>query len=136
MPFADLQADSLDHYERAAHRRAGGLKCIMFGAVRPGLAPGCKSGRIRGVAAAAMRATLASLLAASAPARANDVLSSRFDDQRTGADLEETILTPDSVKADFGWLFSYKTNDDVYAQPLYVSDLQVAPGKTRNVLYV
>src|SRR5712691_7070546 len=64
-----------------------------------------------------------------------DVLTSRYDNARTGADLNETLLTTSTVNADdFGKLFAYNLDfngqegGDVYAQPLYVSHVRI-PGK-------
>ncbi len=60
------------------------------------------------------------------------------DQARTGANTQETILTPANVNQDsFGKLFQFALdgNSDVQAQPLYVSNLMVN-GKTRNVLFV
>ena len=75
---------------------------------------------------------LAFLLAARA-----QVLTSQNDNARTGANLRETILTPANVNpAQFGRLFSLPVDGDVYAQPLYVPDVDI-PGKGRhNVLFV
>ncbi|HEY2249607.1 MAG TPA: hypothetical protein VGH74_01055, partial [Planctomycetaceae bacterium] len=75
-------------------------------------------------------------LLSSEPVFAVDVLSSRNDDGRTGSNLQETILTPDNVRDDFGWLFSYDTKADVYAQPLFVSDLKLVSGRRANVVFV
>jgi hypothetical protein len=72
-----------------------------------------------------------------APAVSIDVLSSRYDDQRTGANLEETILTTRNVnKEQFELFHSYDTRDDVYAQPLFVSDLAIPTRGRRNVVFV
>ncbi len=65
------------------------------------------------------------------------VLTSQYDNARTGAILTETKLTPANVSAaQFGKIFSYTVDGDVYAQPLYVPGVNI-PGKgTHNVLYV
>ena len=56
---------------------------------------------------------------------------------RTGAVLDETVLTPDALKSQgFGRLFSMLVDGQVYAQPLVVTDLEI-PGKgRRNVVYI
>ncbi len=61
----------------------------------------------------------------------------RNDLQRTGANLNETILNTSNVNQNnFGKLWTYSVGGQVYAQPLYVSAVDI-PGKgTRNVLYV
>jgi outer membrane protein assembly factor BamB len=77
---------------------------------------------------------LAVTLAAAAPAQ--NVLTQHNDAGRTGADLHETELTPASVKAGFGKLFSLSVDGQIYAQPLVVSGVEI-PGKgVRNVVYV
>src|SRR4051812_5085352 len=66
-----------------------------------------------------------------------DVLTSRYNLSRTGANLNETTLTPKDVSASsFGKLFSYPVDGYVYAQPLVVSNLRMADGKVHNVLFV
>jgi len=65
-----------------------------------------------------------------------DVLTNRYDSQRTGANLTETTLTPANVNVNqFGKLYSYPVDGAVYAEPLYVSGVPIQ-GTARNVLYV
>ena len=65
-----------------------------------------------------------------------DVVSERYDDARTGANLAETTLNTSNVNVDsFGKLWSYTVSGSVYAQPLYVRNVDIAGG-THNVLYV
>src|SRR2546428_3836514 len=68
---------------------------------------------------------------------AMQVLTSQYDNARTGATLTETVLTTANVNAtQFGKIFSYAVDGDVYAQPLYLPGVDV-PGKGRhNVVYV
>jgi hypothetical protein len=55
---------------------------------------------------------------------------------RQGLNTNETILTPANVNSGtFGKLFSYAVTGQVYAQPLYVSNLSIAGG-THNVVFV
>ena len=65
------------------------------------------------------------------------VLTSQYDNARTGANNHETTLTPANVNSkQFGKVFSLRVDGDVYAQPLYVPSVPI-PGKgTHNVLYV
>ena len=65
------------------------------------------------------------------------VATAQYDNQRTGANTAETILTPGNVnEARFGKLFRYAVDGDVFAQPLYVPNLDI-PGKgTHNVVFV
>jgi hypothetical protein len=70
-------------------------------------------------------------------AAAVDVLTYHNDNSRTGANLNETTLTPQNVNASsFGKLFSYKVDGQVYAQPLEVSQVRMSDGKIHNVLIV
>jgi|SRR6516225_597851 len=65
------------------------------------------------------------------------VLTSQYDNQRTGATLSEKTLTPQNVNVrQFGKLGAYKVDGAVYAQPLYLPSVDV-PGKGQhNVLLV
>lgn len=78
---------------------------------------------------------LAALVAGSA--LLGQVLTSQYDKARTSANERETILTPADVNSrQFGKIFSYKVDGDVYAQPLYLPHVSI-PGKgTHNVVYV
>ncbi len=78
------------------------------------------------------------LLAAIAiPAIAQKVTTSQYDNARLGANRIETILTPRNVNAQrFGKLFTLKVDGDVYAQPLFLSGVEI-PGKGRHdVLFI
>jgi outer membrane protein assembly factor BamB len=75
---------------------------------------------------------------AQGPFSANGVIVSTYhnDNARTGRNLQENILTPASVgSGKFGKIRSLAVDGDVYAQPLYLSNLIVA-GKSRNVVFV
>ncbi len=55
---------------------------------------------------------------------------------RSGVNLQEYALTSSTVKAStFGKLFSRPVDGQIYAQPLYVSNLTIA-GAKHNVVYV
>jgi hypothetical protein len=65
-----------------------------------------------------------------------NVLTQHNDVSRTGSNLQETSLTPATVSSgQFGLLFSLPVDGQVYAQPLYVSSVEIAGG-VYNVLYV
>jgi hypothetical protein len=64
------------------------------------------------------------------------VLSGHYDAFLSGANTQETALTPNTVNAtNFGRLFNYAVDGYVYAQPLYVPNLAIAGG-THNVVFV
>jgi uncharacterized protein (TIGR03118 family) len=66
-----------------------------------------------------------------------DVLTYHNDNSRTGANLNETTLTPQNVNASsFGKLFRYTVDGFVYAQPLEVSQLRMGDSQIHNVLFV
>src|SRR5262245_53726525 len=66
-----------------------------------------------------------------------DVTMWHNDPARTGFNANEQALTPATVdSSSFGKLFSYSVNGQVYAQPLYVSNLQMPGHGTRNVVFV
>jgi hypothetical protein len=53
-----------------------------------------------------------------------NVLTAHNDTARTGQNLNETILTPSNVNpTQFGKLFSHSVNGNIFAQPLYVSQV-------------
>src|SRR6266446_8225824 len=69
-------------------------------------------------------------------AACQNVLTSRNDDGRTGADLEEKHLNTYNVNPrQFGQLFRYRVQGNIFAQPLIVNGVQTADG-VRNVVYV
>jgi alpha-glucosidase (family GH31 glycosyl hydrolase) len=71
-----------------------------------------------------------------APA-AVSVATRHNDNDHSGANLQETRLTPTTVSpATFGHLFSYPVRGQVFAQPIYVSGLNIPGRGVRNVLFV
>jgi hypothetical protein len=64
------------------------------------------------------------------------ILTGQYDNNRTGANLNEAILTPANVNSSqFGLLFTLPVDANVVAEPLYVPGLTVQ-GATHNVLYI
>src|SRR5450432_3194669 len=78
------------------------------------------------------------LMGLSAPIQAQvNVLTERYDNGRTGANLNETILNTSNVSAgQFGKLYSIPVDGSVYGQPLYVAGVNVPSSGVHNVLYV
>lgn len=65
------------------------------------------------------------------------VLTQHYDSARTGANLQETVLSPATVAPDrFGKLFELAVQGQVYAQPLYVHGVSFPGVGQRNTLYV
>jgi len=65
-----------------------------------------------------------------------NVSTRNYNNQRTGANLSETILTTSNVNSSqFGKLFQTQVDDQVYAGLLYAAGLSIG-GATRNVLCV
>jgi hypothetical protein len=65
------------------------------------------------------------------------VTTARNDNMRDGQNLNETILSPANVNVtQFGRLFSQTVDGYIYAQPLYVPNVNIPGLGTHNVLYV
>ena len=63
------------------------------------------------------------------------VTSRSYDLARTSSNLNETVLSTTNVMSTtFGKLFQRSVDGDIYAQPLYMSNLNIT--YTRNVVYV
>ena len=74
------------------------------------------------------------VLSTSLSAQVN-VTTRSYDNRRSGTNPNETILTPTNVASNFGKLYTIDLDGEVYAQPLYVSNLTVN-GAIHNVVYV
>jgi hypothetical protein len=71
-----------------------------------------------------------------AQAQEVNVLTYHNTNTRQGANLAESILTPSNVNpTQFGRLFVQSVDGYIYAQPLYVSQLNIG-GATHNVVFV
>ncbi len=68
---------------------------------------------------------------------AQSVTTYHNDAARSGANLQETVLSPVNVTAtQFGRLFALPVDGDVYAQPLYLPNLTIPNQGVHNVLFV
>jgi uncharacterized protein (TIGR03437 family) len=66
-----------------------------------------------------------------------DVVTANYDLNRTNANLHETLLTPSNVNPrQFGKVFSFAVDGQVYAQPLYLHGVQFGSGALHNVVFV
>lgn len=66
-----------------------------------------------------------------------NVLTNRYDVSRTGANLQETLLTPKVVTPNsFGKLFEREVDGDIYAQPLIKTGVSIPGAGVHNVVYV
>ena len=88
-----------------------------------------------GFLAGATLLLLCVIMASSAMAQPS-FLTSRGDTTRSGANTNETILTPSNVNTgSFGHLFSVPLDYQALAQPLYVPNVNIG-GQIHNVVYV
>jgi outer membrane protein assembly factor BamB len=94
-------------------------------------------GRSLGTALTSCLLGASSIALAAAPAFAQvDVLTQHNDNARTGANVREAVLTPAVVsKAQFGMLFKRVLDDQLYTQPLVVTNVSVNGG-THDLVYV
>jgi hypothetical protein len=83
-------------------------------------------------------ATLTVTTSAPAAVSSNvDVVTYHYDAMRTGANTNETVLTPATVNSTrFGLLGSFTVDGKVDGQPLYLSNVSIPGVGTKNVLYV
>ena len=67
---------------------------------------------------------------------ANELLTYKYDNNRTGSNPNETSLNTSNVNSSqFGLRVTYPVDGNVYAQPLYMSGLTINGG-THNVVFV
>jgi len=66
-----------------------------------------------------------------------NVLTYQYDNTRVGQNLNEVLLTKSNVNANqFGKLFSYAVDGQIYGQPLYLGGVNVAGKGFHNVVFV
>ena len=81
------------------------------------------------------RVTVAFLLGLSLRAQPN-ILTTNYTNDRTNANVEETILNPGNVSPEtFGKIGAFTVDGHVFSQPLYVTKVAINGG-LKNVLYV
>ena len=96
----------------------------------------------RGVPAKILLAAAGLFSAASTTVAQTAVTTQHYDISRTGANTNETILTPSNVNtSSFGKLFSQPVDGYVYAQPLYLPGVTMGAGTPQagtvhNVVFV
>lgn len=87
-------------------------------------------------AIASVRLIALSLVISVALIAQTNVLTQHNDMGRTGRNTTETILTPDNVSSgNFGRLYSVPLDGQAYAQPLYMSSVQMG-AKSYSVVFV
>lgn len=71
-----------------------------------------------------------------APVTPPSIVTYQNGNSRLGQNLQETLITTTNLNATaFGKIFSYKTDGNIYAQPLYVPNVTIN-GSVHNVVYV
>ena len=84
-------------------------------------------------AASVLGATVVVLLAAEPPR----ITTSQYDNRRTGANRNETILNPNNINVrQFGKIASLPVDGDVYAQPLYLPNINIPGRGVHNLLFI
>src|SRR5579864_4568388 len=67
----------------------------------------------------------------------SQITTSQYDNMRTGATLNEKVLTPANVNAkQFSKLGAFKVDGAVYAQPLFIPGVEIVGKGKHNVLFV
>jgi hypothetical protein len=96
-----------------------------------------KNIRMGGTLAKLCPAVLTIMVPALAANAQTSILTQHYDNERTGQNTAETVLTPANVNsATFGKLFALGVDGFVWAQPLYVPGMVIPGQGTHNVLYV
>ena len=67
----------------------------------------------------------------------SQVTTSQYDNTCTAATLSEKVLTPQNVTPEhFGKLGAFKVDGAVFAQPLYIPNVEIPGQGKHNLLYV
>ena len=94
-----------------------------------------ENNRLRGVARRIGALGIVTLICGLSGMAQTNVVTQRYDISRSGVNTNETILTPSNVSTSFGKLFSQPVDGRLFAEPLYVPNLNI-PGKgTHNVVF-
>jgi hypothetical protein len=93
--------------------------------------------RMGGAVAKVCSALFTILVAALTANAQTSILTQHYDNERTGQNTAESVLTPANVNSTtFGKLFALGVDGYVYAQPLYLPGVVIPGQGTHNVLYV
>jgi uncharacterized protein (TIGR03437 family) len=65
-----------------------------------------------------------------------NVPTANYDNYRTNSNPNETILTPATVASGFGKVGGFPVDGQIFAQPLYISGVQMLGVGAKNVVYV
>ncbi|MFL5789742.1 MAG: discoidin domain-containing protein, partial [Flavisolibacter sp.] len=66
-----------------------------------------------------------------------NIATQHYNNDRTGWNNKETILNKSNVKpGSFGKLFAYPVDDQVYAQPLIIQNVNIPSVGIKNILYI
>src|ERR1700759_1857034 len=96
-----------------------------------------RQNRIRGNSMKKLLLAGVLMLAGAAAHAGVNVWTHHNDNNRTGANLSETQLTPANVNTGtFGKLWDYEVDSSVYAQPLIVQNVNISGLGVHNVLLI
>ncbi|HZV36475.1 MAG TPA: chitobiase/beta-hexosaminidase C-terminal domain-containing protein, partial [Verrucomicrobiae bacterium] len=119
-----------------------GTQSSGFSITTPGLSPNTTyyytvlASNIAGMAWASPPQSFTTALSNPVPTR-TAVLTYHNDNSRSGANTNETLLTPSNVNSgSFGRLFSYPVQGAIYAQPLVMTNVNIPGQGVHNVVYV
>ena len=115
----------LDHTAASRSQCRGGLV-----STQPGIAPGARW--IKPFLLAFALICVACLTQAQV-----NVLTANYDNQRTNANVQENVLTPRNVNpTSFGKIGTFPVDGIIYAQILYVCNVQISGKGMHNVVYL